>query len=93
LCSLVGKRLARVLSWQPLRYLGKVSYGLYLYHYAVITIAGEFFEGWIGAVMGWPVSTIKAVKWILVVPGYVLLSAFSWRFLETPILSLKSRFQ
>jgi peptidoglycan/LPS O-acetylase OafA/YrhL len=33
---LVGVRLARLLEWAPLRYLGRISYGFYVWHFAVL---------------------------------------------------------
>ncbi|WP_158541257.1 acyltransferase [Ruegeria sp. A3M17] len=33
--------LARVLSWSPVRYFGKISYGVYVYHVLCISMAGK----------------------------------------------------
>lgn len=66
----------------PLAYLGKISYGLYLYHYPIIwAIDGYEFV----YVQPWPVRFEKL--------GATLLAAVvSWHLIESPILRLKDRF-
>ncbi len=34
----------RLLEWPPLRYLGKISYGMYVYHFALIWLMGKLFN-------------------------------------------------
>ena len=88
--SLQDERWARALSWTPLRDLGRVAYGVYLYH-CVTSYAGEhFLVPWLlrhevystsarmGSVCLEALVTIALVK-------------LSWRWIEQPFLRLKSR--
>jgi peptidoglycan/LPS O-acetylase OafA/YrhL len=69
-------RIAKVLGWGPLRWLGVRSYGIYLWHWPVIAL--------FGAVAGRGASTAEARLVETALP--VALAAASWRWLEEPIL-------
>ena len=70
-----GKRL-EWLGWAPLRHLGVISYGLYVYHYFVpLAIPG--FSGWFGLMFYTTVSLILAEA--------------SWWMVERPIKSLRNK--
>jgi peptidoglycan/LPS O-acetylase OafA/YrhL len=64
------------LRWRPLVYLGRISYGLYMFHTTVITACVALL-GWWGA----PVSGVVTVA----------LAAASYRWFEAPFLRLKAR--
>ena len=73
------------LGW--MKYLGKISYGLYIYHYSLI-----FFIGRIQDVI--PMSYEQAIP-IIAVFSFVaslLLASLSFKYIETPILSLKDKY-
>lgn len=85
-----ASRLAIVLGCKPLRWLGKRSYGLYLWHFPVITLSTS------------QVSTTEPsiIKSIVQVAVSLLLAELSWRYVEQPIryngfrsLRLKYRLQ
>jgi peptidoglycan/LPS O-acetylase OafA/YrhL len=67
-------------------YLGRISYGLYVYHGVVILATLAIFA----SCPGW-------VKWLLCpafsLGGTIAVSAVSYRWFETPFLKLKARFQ
>jgi peptidoglycan/LPS O-acetylase OafA/YrhL len=70
--------LRRMLGHRVLLYLGLISYGVYLYHFAVII-----------QLRRWGVEDARA--WLFVPAGTVLLASLSWYLVERPALSLKSR--
>ncbi|MGB5759139.1 MAG: acyltransferase [Acidimicrobiales bacterium] len=72
---------AGLLNFGPLRQLGKVSYGLYLWHEPVLWATSR-------EAGGLPVG----VQVIIGVGLSILAAAVSWRLLETPALRQKNRF-
>jgi peptidoglycan/LPS O-acetylase OafA/YrhL len=68
--------IAAMTSLPPLRWVGIRSYGIYLWHWPVIALAG--------AITG-PGPT-SAWLWLVEAAVTVGLAAASWRFVETPIL-------
>jgi peptidoglycan/LPS O-acetylase OafA/YrhL len=78
-------RLIRVLEWPPLAYVGKVSYGVYLFQSGAIDLLQD--------IVGIP--TTAPGKLLFTVGACalaILAAAVSYRFLEAPILKLKGRF-
>jgi peptidoglycan/LPS O-acetylase OafA/YrhL len=70
--------LARVLEYGPLVWLGRISYGVYLWHYPVFK-ASSFLS------LGWPLKLCIAVAATLVV------SSLSHYLIEQPALNLKKK--
>ena len=72
---------ARSLSWSPLTWMGRRSYGLYLYHFAILSV---FLHQ-----VPYPASeTIRGLAGMAV---SILAAAASYRWLEKPFLRLKVR--
>lgn len=67
--------LSRALSWEPLVFLGKISFSTYMVHQLVFRFAGQ--QQWTLSLGKWP--TI-----ILAVAIAYLASWLLWRFVETP---------
>jgi peptidoglycan/LPS O-acetylase OafA/YrhL len=80
--------VSRALSWAPLRHIGKISYGLYLYHYPLFYgVDGlQHLESF--AQLGIPEGGWNVLK-VLLAYGVAL---GSWRYVESPLLALKERF-
>lgn len=76
--------IRRLLRGRPLVQVGRVSYGLYLYHYPVFYFFG--FRDLNAA----PPSITKLLVALAVT---VLITVASYRFIEVPILRLKERFK
>jgi hypothetical protein len=66
--------LAQVLSLRPLRWAGKVSYGLYLWHWPVYWVMNPFRMGF----SGWGLTMVRLLV-------SALLATLSFRMVETPI--------
>jgi peptidoglycan/LPS O-acetylase OafA/YrhL len=69
-----------------LRYLGKISYGLYVFHMLALYCVLKL--------LGGPVHTARGflLYWTLGLSLTVTMAAISYRFLESPFLRLKERF-
>jgi peptidoglycan/LPS O-acetylase OafA/YrhL len=80
-----GHPALRPLRWSPLRQLGQVSYGLYLYHLPILLIAVN-----IGRGLGLP-GKLYGLK-VLAALACIPVAALSWRFIERPLLDRKDRF-
>ena len=73
--------VARALNIPPLRYIGTISYGLYIYQGFFLATGSYRFPG-----QTWPPNSVD---------GFVLLvivAPLSFHFFEKPFLRLKSRF-
>jgi peptidoglycan/LPS O-acetylase OafA/YrhL len=79
--------IRRILSFGPLNHLGKISYGIYLFHGLVLTYA---VFGIRALNPRWAES--KVIVSILNIALPYLLALISWRFVERPFLRQKRRF-
>jgi peptidoglycan/LPS O-acetylase OafA/YrhL len=79
------KWLIRFLEWRPLRYLGKISYGLYVYHFPIVWFAGRIAD------LGITSPLLKPLAALVALLGTVLIASLSFRFMERPITNLKDR--
>jgi peptidoglycan/LPS O-acetylase OafA/YrhL len=71
--------IARVLQARPLVALGRISYGLYLWHVPLLAALGAA-----ALDRGLPISIAAAI-------GAIAIAALSHRYVETPFLRMKSR--
>ena len=78
--------VSKLLASAPLRYLGKISYGLYVYH----ILARDLFKGSLGAEAGTPLWMLEMV--LLPLLATLMVSAVSYEVLEKPFLRMKERF-
>ena len=83
LCALVGLGPFKALAWRPLRWLGDISYGVYILHWPVLMTI----------VKVWPVSSrLEALGEFVIVTAAVIASAtISYRLLERPAQQLINR--
>jgi peptidoglycan/LPS O-acetylase OafA/YrhL len=76
----------RFLDWKPMQYLGKISYGLYVYHFPIIWFVGRIRD------LGLPEPTAKALTALIAFPLTLLVAAASYHLMEKPLTDLKDRF-
>lgn len=74
--------LARIFSWHPLVFLGKISYGIYIYHIALRTYMKMAHPGLLQTYFGLAIFIVFST----------LIAWVSYSYFETPFLALKSRF-
>lgn len=72
--------VARAMHWAPLRALGIVSYGAYLWHLPVFVAAQRFLADV-------PVAGRAVIAWAVT----AILTSLSWSLVERPFLRWKSR--
>ena len=88
-------RLSEAMNWRPLRLLGKISYGVYLYHTLAYFIVATVYNVSVflplpGSPMsGWEIVAIRATQIVV----SIAMAAASYRYLERPLLQLKERFR
>jgi peptidoglycan/LPS O-acetylase OafA/YrhL len=73
------------LAWRPLVVIGRMSYGLYLWHAPVAWLTDARHYDWV-PILSRPVQFVVRVALTFAVAGA------SYRFLERPLLRLKHRF-
>ena len=79
-CCLFLVGVQQLPTWSPFVYLGKISFGLYVFHIPVMALLGE------------RLHTVS-LNIVSVFAGTVLLASASYHFLEKPFLQLKRRFE
>lgn len=75
-----------ILEWAPMRYLGRISYGLYVYHYPLIWFVGRIGD------LGVNPSYLKPLTALLAFCASLAMASASYFLLERPALNLKDRF-
>jgi peptidoglycan/LPS O-acetylase OafA/YrhL len=76
----------RFLDSKPMQYLGKISYGLYVYHFPVIWFAATVRD------LGFSASVTRALTALITFVVTLLLATASYYLIEKPVLNLKDRF-
>ncbi|MHC5537469.1 acyltransferase family protein [Singulisphaera rosea] len=78
-----GRQALAPLRWKPLRGLGTISYGVYLYHFPIIHYTF--------AVLPRATPGYWMVGMVISLTATLALSILSWHLVESPILKLKDR--
>jgi peptidoglycan/LPS O-acetylase OafA/YrhL len=94
-CWLIGRAsrgfrgwAGRVLAYRPLSYLGKISYGIYVFHYLVPPVLAGI-AGWLGYTYREP----GRLNFVLGSVVTVAVAALSWELFEARINALKRYFR
>jgi peptidoglycan/LPS O-acetylase OafA/YrhL len=77
----ITSRYGWFLSWAPMVYLGKISYGIYVYHIFIIVLVSPLLA---------PYGLSQAFCILLLFSVTVLISSLSWHFFERPFLAWKA---
>jgi peptidoglycan/LPS O-acetylase OafA/YrhL len=70
--------LSRAVSWSPLVYLGELSYGIYIFHFPLLSLTFNLLAGW-------GINAHVSVGMALTYVATVGFAALSYHFWETPI--------
>ncbi|MGI9293757.1 MAG: acyltransferase family protein [Pseudomonadales bacterium] len=79
--------LGALLEAKPVVYLGKISYGMYVYHFYVPDLCSFLLEK-----TPYSVPASDLARFLLFSSVAIALATTSWEFMEKPVMKLKSRF-
>jgi peptidoglycan/LPS O-acetylase OafA/YrhL len=81
--------MTKFLRLPAMAFLGKISYGLYLFHYMAIDLAAR----WVGSVFGGKsIEKQSYLIFVIALTSTIIISSASYLWIEKPFLKLKSRF-
>ncbi|HVH46204.1 MAG TPA: acyltransferase, partial [Labilithrix sp.] len=94
LCAdhVISDRSRRILSWSPLVSCGKVSYGMYIFHWPLVVLGVPYLMKW---QEGQSTLTQMLISGGFVIGGIALIwavASLSFRYFESPFLKLKGKF-
>jgi peptidoglycan/LPS O-acetylase OafA/YrhL len=79
--------LINLLRWRPLVYTGQIAYGLYLLHEPTSLSVRKV----VSVIWRIDLATVPALALPIYFAATFIVASLSWRFFESPILSLKAR--
>ncbi len=89
----LGGRAGAVLGWGPLRYVGKISYGIYVYHVFAPILLLTILKGAARSLGIDEGEGFGAWSFPIVVAIIAVAPVLSWHFVERPINGLKAYFE
>jgi peptidoglycan/LPS O-acetylase OafA/YrhL len=91
LCTIIRKPLP-LLANRKFEYLGKISYGMYMYHFIVVQIVGFVYLKMVSK-MQLADATVIVFFYAFVILGTVITAHLSYNYFEKFFLKLKSRYR
>jgi peptidoglycan/LPS O-acetylase OafA/YrhL len=89
LLTLHDRRIARVFRWRPLMALGAISYGVYVVHFPICCLLHRVLLGEVPRIVDWTTGGVT----LLALGVTLLVAGLSYRFFESPIISLGRRWR
>ena len=86
--------ISRLFGWRPARWLGRISYGAYVFHDIALptfSIPGKWLAMHLGASKQQATLIGQHWTWAFALPSTILIAWLSFRFWESPFLNLKER--
>lgn len=91
IAALCVPRTRALFSWAPLRLVGKVSYGIYVYHAAIMIPLSLVWQKWHWGPFSWPL--VRQLAFLVATFTLTLSAAWlSWHLYEKRFVRLKHRF-
>jgi len=81
----ITSRCGQFLGWAPMVYLGKISYGVYVYHIFIIILVSPLLVPY-----GLDETHYAAIRIMVLFALTVMISSLSWHFFERPFLNWKA---
>ncbi len=81
--------IGRIISWSPFIYIGRISYGIYVYHFFVPELLEPLLQRFSLVGDGLALVLIRFVIYFTVT---MIVASLSWFLMEKPINSLKDKF-
>lgn len=99
ICALETSKWGKhLLTGKLLRFFGRISYGLYVYHWIIFVLLHDSIREWIQQMQSdsWVIEKLKyntyIVSFVVLTILSVLVASVSYRLIEKPLLRLKERF-
>jgi peptidoglycan/LPS O-acetylase OafA/YrhL len=89
---IISDRVRRFLSWGPLVSCGKVSYGMYIFHWPLVVLGVPYLVKWQAGESTLTQMAISGGFVVIGIAAIYVLATVSFRFFESPFLKLKSKF-
>ena len=81
----IENRYSQLLGWKPLVHLGRISYGIYVYHVFVIILISPLLLSY-----GLSESHYAITRLAILLALTLALASFSWHFMEKPFIAWKN---
>jgi peptidoglycan/LPS O-acetylase OafA/YrhL len=80
-----GGLFGSMLSCSPALFIGRISYGIYVYHFLMLGVTGWMIQ------QGW-IANQASVVFVVALTLTMVTSVISWYCMERPLVSLKARY-
>ncbi len=80
---------SKIMQFKPIMHIGKISYGIYLYHYPIPFLLNVLSKKYLNTSLTFNNSIISFLTYTCIT---FIIAHFSYKIIETPILKLKEKF-